>query len=649
MGSRKKEGAGDSEPEARKFPQRLKVNEKPSDRKISRPPAVWEVRVFERGGGVFKMDNLAKTAISIDTFLRKAISPQAGGALEMDYHGQRLSVPADLAQLDGLREAFGAFLRGAGVADADVARWELVLTEAVVNAMVHGSSRDAGRKVEVAWTAGEGNVRLEVSDGGPGPVLELDAAVLPDDPLQAGGRGMFLIKESCDRVEHWRGPNGYRLVMIRATTGARAQADAPEALMESALGEISQCYENLAAFYRLGDALIAAERLPDFFNQVVGDIAKVVPHDRISLRFGPEVQPSLRAELAKLSFASTVIEPGGIIAEALKEGRERVWEDAVEIAGDPNWDGFACGVCEPLRAGGETLGTLTLGRRKQPYLVAAELSTVRTYADLFGIALANANNALVRTREQQALRELEIAAAMQADLLPLPNPPAQAGWRAVARRRSARAVAGDYVDLFPAPDGGLLLAMVDVMGKGMPAALFAGVVRTALRIHVDIGRPLERLIHDLNRVLCRQTGELTLFATCALAHILPGRERVRVVNAGHCPVLWLGGSAGAAVREFAPSGPPLCLYPEVEYKVEEQALMTGDSLVMVTDGLYEWETGGPAEAGGGWPVLVALARSRRREGGEALWDALQERIRAAAPEESEPRDDQTMLFWERRA
>jgi serine phosphatase RsbU (regulator of sigma subunit) len=303
----------------------------------------------------------------------------------------------------------------------------------------------------------------------------------------------------------------------------------------------------------------------------------------------------------------------------------------------------------PLRAGGETLGTLTLGRRRQPYLVAAELSTVRTYADLFGIALANANNALVRTREQQALRELDIAAAMQADLLPLPNPPAQPGWRAVARRRSARSVAGDYVDIFPAPDGGLLLAMVDVMGKGMPAALFAGVVRTALRIHVDIGRPLERLIHDLNRVLCRQTGELTLFATCALAHILPGRERVRVVNAGHCPVLWLGGTSSGPVREFAPSGPPLGLYPETEYKVEEQPLMAGDSLVMVTDGLYEWETGGPAEAGGGWPMLVSLARTRRREGGEALWDALQQRIRAAAPGESEPRDDQTMLFWERRA
>ncbi|MGA2052762.1 MAG: SpoIIE family protein phosphatase [Opitutales bacterium] len=566
----------------------------------------------------------------------------------MDFHGQRLNVPADLAQLDGLREAFGAFLLGAGVSAEDVAGWQLVFTEAVVNAVVHGSASDAGHQVEVVWSAGDGGVRLEVADRGSGPPAA-EAVSLPDDPLQGDGRGLFLIQEFCDEVEQWRGPAGFRLVMTRATPGARAQADAPDALLESALAEISQCYESLAGFYRLGDALIAAEHLPDFFAKTVGDIVKVVPHDRISLRFGPAVQAGLRAELAKLPYASMEIAPGGIVERAISLGREMVWEDAVEIAGDPNWDGYACGVCVPLRAGGVTLGTLALGRRRHPYLVAAELSTVRTYADLFGIALANASNALVRTREQQALRELEIAAAMQDDLLPLPNPPAQPGWRAVARRRSARAVAGDYADVFAAPDGGLLLAMVDVMGKGMPAALFAGVVRTALRIHVDIGRPLERLIHDLNRVLCRQTGELTLFATCALVHVLPGREKARIVNAGHCPVLWLGSGVGEPAREFAPSGPPLGLYPEIEYKVEEQALAPGDSLVLVTDGLYEWETGGPAEGNGGWPALVALARARRGQGGEALWDALQQRIRAAAPEDSDPRDDQTMLYWERRA
>ncbi|HTB63207.1 MAG TPA: PP2C family protein-serine/threonine phosphatase, partial [Opitutales bacterium] len=287
---------------------------------------------------------------------------------------------------------------------------------------------------------------------------------------------------------------------------------------------------------------------------------------------------------------------------------------------------------------------LTVARRQRPYLVAGELSTVRTYADLFGIALANANNAYVREREQQALREIELAAAMQNDLLPLPPSTALTGGRAVVRRRNARIVAGDYVDICPMPGGGVLLAMVDVMGKGMSAAIFAGMVRTAVRMQTDIGQPINRLIEEINRVLCRQTGELTLFATCALIYINPERDRAQIVNAGHCPVLWLGKGTDAPSREIAPSGPPLGLYPDITFAIEEQPLAPGDQLVMVTDGLYEWEATG--DAAGAWTRLADMLRARRSEGGEALWDAIQKRIHDAAPTETDPRDDQTLLVWE---
>jgi serine phosphatase RsbU (regulator of sigma subunit) len=400
----------------------------------------------------------------------------------------------------------------------------------------------------------------------------------------------------------------------------------------------------LAAFYRLGDALIAAERLPEFFRQAVADLAKVVPHDQLRLHFPPGLQTKLHEELSRLPFAGPA---STVEARVFENGREVVWQSAAEIAPDAAWGAFECGFSVPLRAGGATFGVLTLARRRQPYLVAAELSTARTYADLFGIALANADHALVREREQQALRELEIAAAMQNDLLPLPAAAEQPGWRAVVRRRMARTVAGDYVDFCLMPDGGLLLAMVDVMGKGMSAALFAGMVRTALRMQADTGVPLARMIEDLNRILCRQTGELTLFATCALVYVAPERDRALIVNAGHCPVLWLGSGPRGASREFAPSGPPLGLYPDLHYTVEEQPLAPGDQLVMLTDGLYEWEPQG--DATGGWTRLADLLKAHRVEGGEMMWEVIQRRIHDALPDETDPRDDQTMLVWERRA
>ncbi|HVY68505.1 MAG TPA: SpoIIE family protein phosphatase [Verrucomicrobiae bacterium] len=565
----------------------------------------------------------------------------------MDNFGQHFQIPADLRRVEELRMAFGEFLRLVGACANDIARWELVLVEAVTNAIVHGGAPNRPPQIEAAWSAGEEIVRLEVSDSGPGPTSAQLKAALPDDPLQTSGRGLYLISQSCDTVSHWRGPAGFRLVMTRATPGARRPAGESERIIEAAMAEISQCYESLAAFYRLGDALIAAERLPEFFRQAVTDLSKVVRNDRINLYFKPHLQPELREQLARLPLVASAALPDTVVGRVVNTGRESVWQNAFEIAPDADWGDFQCGFCVPLRAGGVTLGALTLARKTFPHLVAAELNTARTYADLFGIALANADHALVREREHQALHELEIAAAMQNDLLPLPAAAEQPGWRTVVRRRMARTVAGDYVDFCPTPDGGQLLAMVDVMGKGMSAALFAGMVRTALRIQVDAGIPLAKLIEDLNGVLCRQTGELTLFATCALVYITPARDRALVVNAGHCPVLWLGAGAQVPLREFAPSGPPLGLYSHLHFTVEEQILSPGDKLVMVTDGLYEWEPSGAAS--GGWAGLMALINARRHGDGETLWTAIQDRIREALPNETDPRDDQTLLVWERRA
>jgi len=589
------------------------------------------------------VDNTIPTTVGIaEPVVRQY---RRGAVRGMDFNGQYFLVPADLQQLDSLRTAFGSFLQQVGYDDNDVNRWQLVLSEAVTNAITHGSGGDSSRQIKVSWLAGDTQVRLEVGDSGNGPDQKIQRAKLPDDPLQTGGRGLYLIEQSCDQIEQWRGPEGFKLAMWRERPKARPRTEVSTELLESALVEISQCYESLAAFYRLGDALATAERLRDFFARAIADIAKVVPHDHMTLHFSEALQPALRAELGTLPFAQQKIISEGVIERVLGEGREWIWEHNHEIAGDPDFNGFACGASLPLRAGGMTWGVITFTRKSQPYLIAAELGAVRTYADLFGIALANANNTLLRENEQQALREMDIAAAMQADLLPLPKLPVESGSRIVVQRRSARIVAGDYVDVCPTPNGGLLLAMVDVMGKGMPAALFAGMARTAVHIHADIGRPLEHMAHDLNRVLCRQTEGITLFATCALAWLNPARNLVRIINAGHCPVIWQGTGKGGTMREFAPSGPPMGLYPEAKYHVEEQAVYAGDRIVMVTDGLYEWET-----RGGGndhWARLVEIVRTRSHEGGDALWQTFQERIHAAMPGATEPRDDQTMLFWEK--
>ena len=94
------------------------------------------------------------------------------------------------------------------------------------------------------------------------------------------------------------------------------------------------------------------------------------------------------------------------------------------------------------------------------------MNNVRTFSDLFGIALANADNTIVRAREQRAYQELEIAAEIQKTLLPLPTITCPPQWQVFAARRSARDVAGDYLEAQRSENGDTYLAVVDVMGKG---------------------------------------------------------------------------------------------------------------------------------------------------------------------------------------
>ncbi len=557
-------------------------------------------------------------------------------------HGQRLTIPARLCEIDAARAAFQSFLDELGLPPAETDGWLLALTEAAVNAVRHGCGGEGCGEITLSWRRTGVEVSLEVADTGHGPPQELmDAPGLPNDPLSERGRGLFIIRQFCHRWEHLRGSRGYRLLLEKDYPELLSRPTGDRAVLDAALAEISQCYESLAAFYRLGDALIGSENARDFIGQVTQDLARVVPHDHLLLQFNGSLQSALLEDLRKLPCTGP--RPGPIEERVIAQGRECVWETSAESAEDPVLSRFACGICAPIRAANRILGTVSVTRVKNsPYLNSAELNTIRTFADLFGIAIANANNALVRGREQRALRELEIAAMMQQNLLPLPDVPERPAWRVFTRRRTAREVAGDYVDLQFSTNGDLYLVMVDVMGKSVPAAFLAAMLRTALSIHLGFHYTLIGLMLSLNRILCRQVGDLTVFATCAIARVSRAVDRVEIVNAGHCPVLLL--DPDGAQRQIAPSGPPLGLFPDISYQAETFALQTGSRILMLTDGLYEWET---TDGTWGWERFLTFLKDNPPQEGEALWEALQAKITAAQPS-TDPADDQTLLLWEKR-
>lgn len=546
-------------------------------------------------------------------------------------------MPAHLSEISTLRESFGHFLTDMGVPPSNINDWQLILTEIFANAVLHGCRNIAAGEITVSWEACGSEISLLVTDPGPGPAGEL--TLNPQLPLESAtsGRGLYLAANLSDRVEHWRHENGYGCKVIKQHANLNP-AHSSEALMENAMMELSASYESLAAFYRLGEALVESETVVDFLHQALADLSGVAPHEECRIYLGDEIQPALQAELVLNDLAMGAPSDSPRIQQVMDSEEEFSWDQLEDS--DPHLDGLQSGIICPVIAAGRICGTLMLANRRKPMeLLAGVRHTIRTFADLIGIAIMNASNAQLRDRESQALRELEIASEMQDRLLPLPSKTSGDGWSAFVRRRTAREVSGDHVEICETRSGDIIFCMIDVMGKGVPAAFLAAMFRTALHISVTFQYSLVGLMMALNRTLCRELENMTMFATCTIARVPKNLRKVEIVNAGHCPVL--GCLGPEQVFSVEPSGPPLGLFADAEYTTERFTLNGPARVLMITDGLFEWSRDGEMW---GWQNLVEFLMARKHLETEQIWKELREVIDSA----HEPvNDDQTFLCWQK--
>ena len=182
-------------------------------------------------------------------------------------------------------------------------------------------------------------------------------------------------------------------------------------------------------------------------------------------------------------------------------------------------------------------------------------------------------------------RDLAIAREIQMGILPS-DIPAQirgSGWDVHATIEPARHVGGDMFEVLRVSDDRLVLAVGDVCGKGIPAALFMAVAVTLLRT-------MARQLEGPGEVLARLNDELAaqnprgMFVTMTCLAIRG--SRVTAANAGHDTTLRVG-SAGTTEPVFPSSGPVLGLFPGEAYANETLDLAPGDSLVLYTDGVSE--------------------------------------------------------------
>ena len=219
-------------------------------------------------------------------------------------------------------------------------------------------------------------------------------------------------------------------------------------------------------------------------------------------------------------------------------------------------------------------------------------------------------------RERDALeRELTVARDVQRELLPR-EVPAVAGLELAGVCRPAIAVGGDLYDYLQDGDGRLCLAIADVSGKGVPAALLMANLQASMRSRFPTARTPGSLAAGLNEALCGSSSAAR-YATAFLATFDPETRRLSYSNAGHLPAILVREKDTARCED---GGMPIGLFEGAAWETGALTLVPGDLLALFTDGVSE----APAPDGEefGAERLAELLRTERARPLEAVIDVV---------------------------
>jgi phosphoserine phosphatase RsbU/P len=299
----------------------------------------------------------------------------------------------------------------------------------------------------------------------------------------------------------------------------------------------------------------------------------------------------------------------------------------------------------PLSLNEKMLGIMSLGpKRSEEPFSKTDIRLLDSVAAQTGLALENgrlteAIKAEAAAREKRN-RELDLAREVQERLFPQEFPRLP-GLDYAAKCRPALVVGGDYYDFIPVSDTVLVIAIGDVSGKSISAALLMATLRAFLRGQaIDHHTDLTAVTTNLNRLVYESSAS-DRYATFFLAVLDSSSRILTYVNAGHnSPILLRAAGTGADLLRLDEGGTVVGLMPDGSWAQGQVRLDSGDLLVAFTDGISEAMSASDEE----WGVdrLIAALRTTYSAPSQVILDSLMasaDAFVACAPQH----DDMTLI------
>ena len=233
---------------------------------------------------------------------------------------------------------------------------------------------------------------------------------------------------------------------------------------------------------------------------------------------------------------------------------------------------------------GKGTGILRLYSKRPRKFSESDISLAQTVAAQSAAAIVNARLYNESLKAERMEHQMRLAGEIQRHLIP-EKAPSIPGLDLAGIYVPCYEVGGDFYDFITLPDKRLVLAMGDIMGKGIPASLAMASLRSGLRAYAEEIDNISELVGRANRMFCRDTkyGEFaTLFCGC----LDPDSGTLTYCNCGHEPPILISAD-GTHTHDLSEGGMVLGIDTNTQFDAQQVKLQPGDMLIMYTDGLAD--------------------------------------------------------------
>lgn len=512
-----------------------------------------------------------------------------------------------------------AFLETCGFDFNERGAWEVAIQEGVNNAILHcklaknGSSHPVAIEVMVR----PDYVEVLVQDHTQGFCWPVSPS-LPSSNSE-DGRGVYMIHQLMDDSDYLRGTHSNRLLLRKNRKLTQAfnaeekkwqeriqtlegQLDESDKSLDSMQEELFSCYESLSAIFQFGTELGKLDDINSFADRLLQQLITIMGANCYLFRTCDEKKrlihtysrSSADLNMPPLSWgpgeSQHFLEPLSIV------NRKDVLRDTnlekLDPADPVNAFNAKYIQVHPIIIGEELIGVLSVGASEsdEPF-TSAQTNVMHTFADFLALQLINISRQEDRIKFGKISKELEIAHNIQNSLLPS-HWPEMEGFTLAGECITSRNVSGDFFDVIhhESDPNKVLLVIADVMGKGVPASIFAAIFRSLVRSSTELFERPAELMEKLNRSMFEDLSGVDMFITAQIAYCDLGKRVMRISNAGHCPLLLSARNETLPIKTHSPEGLPLGVMKNPEFEELEMGIPRECRVLMYTDGIVETTT-----------------------------------------------------------